>query len=126
MCYNYKYDGFGRLTEVTINGKTAVTYNESKDADGNTVYTEALAGGETFEATNDAEGKLMQVKLGDTVVKSDFSYDELKRCTGYTSDGKDHTFVYDSEDKKRNNFSRLQKQSVFLLKKFKDEYIIKS
>ena len=91
MCYNYVYDGFGKLKQVLINGEVIRSFGETKQADGSRTATETLAGGETSTAKTDAEGRLTETKRGETVVTNGYTYDEAGRCTGYTEYPNDTT-----------------------------------
>ena len=107
MCYNYKYDGFGRLLNVSINGENHVThgYTEGKDEEGNllsTTQTVTLAGGESFSKTADVWARTVDnTYQGDTYKET--IYDDYGRVVqeieypGTTA--KTHTYTYsDTED----------------------------
>ena len=99
MCYNYVYDGFGKLVQVLINGDVVASYDETESADGSKISTQMLDG-VTFSATSDSRGRATEVKVGNTILKNGYSYDKADRCTAYTefpndpSKKKEHEFKY--------------------------------
>ena len=109
MCYNYTYDGFGRLMSVDVNGKTCVTheYTENKDEQtGHLLSAEkkaTLAGGEAFVTRSDAKGRVEKISCDGTVLKQAEEYDANNRCLKYTefpdSDrAKTHTATYSKKE----------------------------
>ena len=89
MCYNYTYDGFGRLTAVAVNGQVCATYayGEEKDADGKLIRktdTVTLVGGEVFTTVTDACGRAATAAWNGTLLKQFEAYDANDRCVRYT------------------------------------------
>ena len=107
MCYNYKYDGFGRLLNVSINGESHVmhSYTEGKDEKGNllsTTKTAMLAGGESFSKTADVWARTTDnMYQGGTYKQTTYDdYGRVVREVEYPgTTAKTHTYTYsDAED----------------------------
>ena len=106
--YNYKYDGFGRMTEATINGTSHVTFDYGKETvDGKTCDKEVmtLASGDKFTTLNEVDGNYFEIKHEDankveTVIKRFNEFNKTERYKQYTefpnrTNQKVHTLHYD-------------------------------
>ncbi len=107
ICYNYKYDGFGRMTEAIINGTNHATFDYDKETvDGKTCDKEVmtLASGDTFTTLNEVDGDYFEIKYEDaskveTVIKKFNEFNKNERYKQYTefpnqSNAKIHTLHY--------------------------------
>ena len=106
MCYNYKYDGFGRLLNVSINGESHVThgYAEGKNEKGDllsTTHTATLAGGESFSKTADVWARTVDnTYQGDTYKETTYDdYGRVIREIEYPgTTAKTHIYTYSNEE----------------------------
>jgi YD repeat-containing protein len=59
--YDYRYDGWGRKTEIRIANRPHVEFEYGTESNGNEIVKATYANGESYETVTDRYGKLLKV-----------------------------------------------------------------
>lgn len=137
ICYNYTYDGFGRVKQVDINGDNLMTVEYDVGVSGQKktdIKTVTLANNEKLTTSNGRGGKYFETKytsaqMEETVLKQSLDFDNSGKCLGYvefpnSDQARLHELEYNNEGQISKHTTDVGSTSYFY--DFRNRPIIKS